>query len=188
MLSLKEKTQTLARVNTAIQQYNIEPMDVVVIRRTKGAIVDHYAIFLGYDLNNGEPVFIANYPSPSSSKTVQLISWEDMLYYGSQMDLSRVRSFEGTEEERQVALGRAWNMIGQKKYSLIFNNCEHLANYVQYGNAYSQQTRIASGSVLAASTVVACTAKNPKVRTVGILGMLLSSAVLLTELSGTQSF
>lgn len=188
MFSLTQKTQTLTRVNTAIQQHNIEQMDVVVIRKIKGAFVDHYAIFLGYDLNNEEPVFIANYPSTSGNKTVQLIPWEDILYYGSQMDLSRVRPFEGTEKERQVALGRACDMIGQKKYSLVFNNCEHFANYVQCGKAYSQQTRITSGSVLAASTVVACTAKNPKVRTLGIFTMMLSGTILLTELSGTQSF
>lgn len=183
-----QKEVLLEKVEQQIVQHSLQPLDVVVLRNATGAILDHYMIFLGYDEMNNEPMFIANYPSVYKNKTVQLVSWADMNHYGQKMNLSRVRTFNGNDYQRELALGRALSCLQKRSYSFIFNNCEHFANYVQCGNAYSQQTRNVSASLLALSLFATCTSDNPKVKAAGSLATGLSFITLMTELSGQQSF
>ena len=45
---------------------------------------------------------------------------------------------------------RAYSRLGEKKYSLISNNCEHFAIWCKTGRAQSSQVRQVAGYVLAA--------------------------------------
>lgn len=182
------QSQLIHRLNNEIAFCGLLPMDVVVLKNVRGAILDHYVIFLGYDKNNNNfPVFIANYPSVNGSKTVQLVQWEDLLYYGGRMVLQRIRSFQGNDYDWQMAYQRAMKCLNRKSYNLIFNNCEHFANYVQYGQSFSQQTRIASGSAIALGAM-ALTSENPKIKKIGSFAMGAGLAALAIEFLGRETF
>jgi hypothetical protein len=59
----------------------------------------------------------------------------------------------------QVVLYRAFRRLGEKRYSLVFNNCEHFAQWCKTGRRESEQVQDAAaataGSVGAGSAVAA---------------------------------
>ena len=64
--------------------------------------------------------------------------WEiDELQYNYRPE--KLKRFVGSEKERQKAVNRALSKIGENKYHILFNNCEHYTNYVQHGKVYSRQ-------------------------------------------------
>lgn len=187
MKAIIHNSTLLDHLNNQIESIQLQQMDVVVIRQSSLAILDHYVIFLGYNQETNQPVFIANYPSPSGVKTVQIVSLNDILHFGKKMKLERVRAFQGNDNQKEEALERAVNCLDVKTYSFVFNNCEHFANYVQYGNAYSQQTRLACAG-FATAGALAMTSDDSRVRTVGGFTLGASLLALLVECSGNQSF
>ena len=46
-------------------------------------------------------------------------------------------------------------MIGKKTYNLIFNNCEHYKNFVQFNKKYSPQVDKAGKAVMVAGGITA---------------------------------
>ena len=183
------KKVTLQNIEQKIVQYGVQPMDVIVIRAKKGAVLDHYVVFLGYDSTTLEPLFIANYPSPhSKNNTVQFVPWEDLVHYSGKMDVSRIRAFQGTNDEREFARERALMCVNSRTYDYVFNNCEHFANYVQYGKAYSQQTLIASFSAFLFFVLLLFASKDKRFKAVGGTMAGLSILVLGLELSNVNTF
>lgn len=117
-----------------IEGHNLQPADVVVVGR-HGGFVDHYLVYMGKD-HYGRDWFMANIE--------QGVVWMDLAYLNGRAHeffFKRVRRFEGDWNQRQAALRRAESRNGET-YSLVSFNCEHYANYVQYGKASSQQVQV----------------------------------------------
>lgn len=107
----------------------LHPVDVIVAKKKKGLgrILDHYIIYLG----NG--VFIGNLKG--SVKTISLKELHELL---KDYEPVRIRRFSGNHFDIQNAIKRAYQRLGQK-YSYLGFNCEHYANWVQYGKERSSQ-------------------------------------------------
>lgn len=186
-LSLQNKKQ-LRTLSQQIKSQNLQPLDAIVVKEIAFPFIDHYALFGGFD-EHGFPVIVANYKTEDFPKGgVRILPHQDTIRFLKSMTFKRARRFKGDDYEFQNALKRAKKVFEVKPYSLIFNNCEHYINYVHYGNAYSQQTQIASGAVATAGVVTLLVSSNPWVALLGTVAFGLGAAVLGTELSKQNSF
>ena len=52
---------------------------------------------------------------------------------------TQVTNPEASPDERHLAVRRALSRVGERRYSLTSNNCEHFANWCTTGIAISQQ-------------------------------------------------
>lgn len=111
-------------------------------------MLDHFAVFLGYDSYTGAPLFAANY-----TKGTCFITQEELMSFLTQLVPERIERFTGNELQRRQAVERALSRIGANDYNYFTNNCEHYKNFVQYGMPHSEQSTnfgngIAAGAVL----------------------------------------
>jgi hypothetical protein len=154
---------TMSYAILLIQQNDLKQADAVVLRKKFLGMVDHFAVFLGFDTFS-KPVFVANYKDG-----VKQISEMELNDFLQKLEPTRIERFVGTEHERQQAVGRGVARIGEKAYDYFANNCESFKNYVQKGINYSLQAKNfngMAGAIGVGSGVVAVTAlasKNPKV-------------------------
>lgn len=117
-----------------IQEHGLQPADVVVVGR-KGGLAAHYLVYMGWYQGHGH-LFMANLEEG--------VSWLSLDYLQSrahEFTLKRVRRFEGNANQRHQALRRAKSRKGEG-YSLVRFNCEHFANYVQFGRESSRQVQV----------------------------------------------
>ncbi|MBL7766520.1 MAG: lecithin retinol acyltransferase family protein [Chitinophagaceae bacterium] len=121
-------------VTNLIQTNKLKPADVIVLKKTLFGMLDHYAIFLGYD-EFGHPFFVANY-----TKGINRISYVELKSFLQIMEPQRIVRFNGTNSQRNAAVQRAISRLGERNYNYFENNCEHYANYVQHGVHYSSQS------------------------------------------------
>ena len=148
---------------TLITQNNLKPADAIVLRKKFMGMVDHFAIFLGYDTMD-QPIFVANY-----TKGVKRISATELNSFLEKLNPTHIERFEGSEESRRLAVKRAISRIGEKAYDYFANNCESFKNYVQKGVSYSKQAENfnrsagAIGVTSAAIGLGALATKNKKV-------------------------
>lgn len=124
-------------IRNFVARNGLRPADVIVVRRAGFAVFDHYVVFIGYD-QQGAPLFMANMKGVGIT---YLRAWEIEQWVGDYR-VDRIRRFEGSSWQRNQALARAKESYG-KSYSLFSQNCEHFANHVQKGQAYSRQSSIA---------------------------------------------
>ncbi len=118
---------------TLINQNNLKPADAIVLRKKFMGMVDHFAIFLGYDKRN-QPIFVANY-----TKGVKQISESELNGFLEKLNPTHIERFEGNDKMRLLAVKRAVSRIGERAYDYFSNNCESFKNYVQKGVSYSKQ-------------------------------------------------
>lgn len=123
-----------------IQQFinlnSLQQADVIVLRKKFFGMVDHFAVFLGYDGYSGIPLFAANY-----TKGTQFISQQELASLLSQLVPERIERFTGNNEQRQQAVQRALSRVGANDYNYFTNNCEHYKNFVQTGMPHSEQAK-----------------------------------------------
>ena len=48
----------------------------------------------------------------------------------------------------EESLERARSRVGEKRYSVVLNNCEHFVNWLKTGTAQSHQTQVGAQAVL----------------------------------------
>lgn len=149
----------------------VRPGDVIGVSRK---LYEHYGIYIGAGkvihyagvggdfggrisiheadiddfLKDGEDYFVVSfapgYPVKIRSATVFLIHGI-MDYYGESFQQQEWDVFQPEETIR-----RAYSRLGEERYSLISNNCEHFAIWCKTGRAQSSQVRRIAGYVLAA--------------------------------------
>lgn len=112
-------------------KYGLRPADRIVESITLLGLSKHHCIYLGTD-HQGTEWIAENY----KFKGVRLVKATD--YFKSILRIERIQRFHGTPKERKEAVKRALDSVGQP-YSLIDFNCEHFAEYVQYGRRKSRQ-------------------------------------------------
>lgn len=153
--------------------YALRPADAVVLRKKFLGMVDHFAIFMGWE--RGRAWFVANY-----TKGVRYLSEAETARFLASMVLTDIERFNGTEDERQEALERADSVVGETNYSYLWNNCEHFKNWVHFGHKYSKQVDAAGNVSLLGGTgflVAAVAMQKPKLAAWGV-GLLLLGALL----------
>jgi hypothetical protein len=133
------KNKIIMDIRQFIENNGIKQADVIIVKREKLGLFDHYVIFLGYERETGEPIFIANY-----SDGVKILPTFQLLQFLETYKPVSIRKFRGAEQERQYAIDRAIQDLETRSsyaYSLIKNNCEHFANWVQKGVRESDQVK-----------------------------------------------
>jgi hypothetical protein len=108
------------------------PADVIVAKKRNGLsrILNHYVVYVGNE------TFIGNLQDG-----VKVLSESELSDLLVDYEPVRIKPFEGTDFQRNQAINRAYNRLGQK-YSLLNFNCEHFANWVQKGKENSVQVSI----------------------------------------------
>jgi hypothetical protein len=119
-----------------IIQNNLQQADVIVLKKNFFGMLDHFAVFLGYDYLTGVPLFAANY-----TKGTQFISQQELASFLTQLVPERIERFTGNAVQRQQAVERAISLIGSDNYNYFTNNCEHYKNFVQTGIPHSEQSK-----------------------------------------------
>lgn len=121
-------------VRKLILQFGLNPADVIIAKKRGWYVWDHYIVYMGSQ--HSKMYFIAN----DMSGGVRIFDEHEVEKLITQFEPRQVRKFEGDYWERQHALKRAEGELG-KKYNLISFNCEHLANYIQFGKRESKQSQ-----------------------------------------------
>ncbi len=129
---------------------SLRPGDAIMLKKKFFGMFDHYAVYLGREDYTNRPIFAANY-----TKGVQLIKQNEANNFLQTLEPQRIDRFHGTERQREQAVKRAHELEGKKNYNLIFNNCEHYKNFVQYGRKYSSQVDNAGDTLLVAGGAIA---------------------------------
>lgn len=155
--------------------YALQKADVLIVKQRSFDLLDHYLVYIG----NGE--FIAN-----MSGGIRSINIYELKNFEGQFYPVRLRQFIGTEWERQLALQRADKCL-HPSYSLLYSNCEHFANFVQYGKKQSLQSTKASLALITAGAMVSKDSKSEPVQIIGALSILAGILGLLNEAFGNDN-
>lgn len=107
----------------------LRPIDVIVAKKKNGLgrILNHYVVYLG----NG--TFIGNL-----SEGVKIIPHLELLNLLQDYEPVKIRRFTGNHFDIENAKQRALQKLGSR-YSFLGFNCEHFANWVQFGKEKSSQ-------------------------------------------------
>lgn len=119
----------------------LKPIDVIVAKKRVGLgrILNHYIVYLG----NG--IFVGNLKG--SVKQVTQNELYDLLKVYEPV---KIRKFTGTQLDARESIFRVKQKLGQP-YSFLGFNCEHFANWVQYGKETSSQ--VTNGFLILAGLV-----------------------------------
>lgn len=161
-------------LNQFVQENNLRPGDAVVVKKNNIGLLDHYLIYLGQW--HGEHKFIANYFSGT-----KILGYPEISNFSQKYDPTRIRRFLGNEIQRKVAVDRALSRRDQQSYHLILNNCEHYANYVQYGTDYSQQSAVFGTGMTVTGLAVAASSKSDEGKLMGAAMTILGLLTLMIE-------
>lgn len=107
----------------------LAPGDVVIAKKRTGLgrILNHYIVCVGHDK------FIGNLKDG-----VKELHYNELMNLLSEYEPTGIRRLNGTFSQRQQAINRAYAKLGHR-YSLLNFNCEHFANWVQFGRVESSQ-------------------------------------------------
>lgn len=121
----------------------MKPGDDLVVPKSNFQIAAHHAVYLGQNYY-GTDLFCEN----NNVFGVRLVTAEQ--FFRENLTYFRIDRFPGNNFQRQLAVKRALNKLGQH-YSLINFNCEHFATYVQTGNPRSKQVENVGKGLLVAA-------------------------------------
>lgn len=105
--------------------------DVLVAKKRKGfgRILNHYIVYVGFN------TFVGNL-----FDGVKILSDQELMGLLQEYEPVSVRRFMGSYHQRKDAVNRAYSKLGER-YSLLNFNCEHFANWVQFGKSESGQVK-----------------------------------------------
>lgn len=123
--------------NTKIMS-GIKPGSHLAIEKM-GGLYHHHAIFIGRDHGVLKVIEYSGFGGSGESK-VQKRYFDDFKGSGKVVVINSPKCFDSDE-----VVDRAKSRMGEDCYDLLFNNCEHFANWCRSGNHESQQiNRIAN--------------------------------------------
>lgn len=117
-----------------IRELNLEPGDRIVIPKSFLGIIQHHALYLGYN-REGQHLICENMIGIG----VRLIQVED--FFKDVSSVTRIEKFKGNNIERTKLVEKALSKLG-KPYSLINYNCESFCNDVQHNVIKSTQVSV----------------------------------------------
>lgn len=171
----------MSYVDRFVVANNLRQGDAILLKKKFAGMFDHFAVYLGRDRNTNRPIFAANY-----TKGVALLKQEEANEFLQKLVPEKIERFIGSNQKRKEAVQRALSKRGEKGYNLIFNNCEHYKNFVQYGERYSGQVDNAGNAVAVlggAALIGGVLAKNDRVVLAGLAGLALGA---LLKIAGDQ--
>lgn len=118
-------------MNYYIQYYNLAPGDEIIVPKSNFNIIQHHALYLGFDENKTDWI-IHN----TAGFGVSLITADE--FFKICPHINEIRRFIGTNQERKLLVQRALMKIG-KPYDFISYNCEHFISDVKTGKPVSKQ-------------------------------------------------
>ncbi len=160
---------------------NLRQGDAILLKKKIVGMFDHFAVYLGRDRKTNQPIFAAN-----SMNGVSLIKADEANDFLQKLVPEKIERFKGSNEKRKQAVQRALSKQGERGYNLIFNNCEHYKNFVQYGKKHSKQVDYAGNVALiagGAAVVGGLAAKNDNVAIAGLVGLALGA---ILKIAGDQ--
>jgi hypothetical protein len=108
--------------------------DRIVVPKSELRFAQHHAIF------DGEGGF---YENKAGTGVVRTPIAE---FFNGVTSVTEIRRFMGSDRQIREALSRAESLIG-KSYNLVQFNCEHYADFIQYGQARSKQVDNVFGAI-----------------------------------------
>ncbi|MCG8328562.1 MAG: lecithin retinol acyltransferase family protein [Chitinophagales bacterium] len=172
-LNLACNWQQTQALQAFIYQYHLQPGDAIIVKEhDKGfvrSLLDHYVIYLG------DTLFMANYRDG-----VKILDCPTIFRFLPSMKVDRIRRFTGSDQERWTAIQRAFAQRDRESYHLIADNCEHFANEVQYGIAYSDQA-LTGGTAATFIGIGMMSSRNSLVQLIGGLLTIAGGAVTVAE-------
>lgn len=128
----------------------LKPADAILLNKKFFGMLDHFAVYLGRDINTNVPVFAANY-----TKGVQYLTPKELDQFLEELVPSKIERFHGSLKQRSEAVKRAISKIGETSYHLIFNNCEHYKNFVHFSKKYSAQVENVGNAAMISGGITA---------------------------------
>lgn len=150
----------------------LQPADVVVVKNKEFPLFDHYLVYIG-DSN-----FVVH-----MNKGIVKMSIHELQQFSGKYSPIRMRKFIGLETHRKEAILRAKEYL-HPPYSLLFSNCEHFADFIQFGKRTSLQAKKASIGLIGVGAVMVGESKNDFVRFLGGLSMIAGVVALISEATG----
>lgn len=117
-----------------IKHFNLEPGDRIVIPKSLLGLVQHHALYLGYD-EFGQHLICENVIGVG----VKLTRVEN--FFQDVKSITRIEKYQGNNFERKRIVQKALTRLG-KPYSLINYNCESFCNDVQHNMIKSAQVSV----------------------------------------------
>lgn len=109
----------------------------IVVKRTG---YTHHGIYVGSD----QVIEYGGFSKPGKKDKVRLVSMEVFCDRGTPFKYKYSELLIGDRYSNYEIVQRAKSRLGEDNYNLIFNNCEHFANWCTHGDDFSIQT---SGTV-----------------------------------------
>lgn len=134
-------------MNYYVKLYNLKPGDELIVPKSGFDIIQHHALYIGYD-HDGCDLVIHN----DINKGVSLITVD--AFFAAVLKVNKIIPFRGTNTERKALVQRALIRIGQP-YDLINYNCEHFITEIKSGKARSRQVENATLTAAAIVLLVA---------------------------------
>jgi hypothetical protein len=117
-----------------ISELNLEPGDRIVVPKSFFGIIQHHALYLGYD-SLGQHLICENIIGVGVKLTRVDVFFQDV------RSITRIEKFQGNNFERRKLIEKALSKIGMP-YSLINYNCESFCNDVQHNVIKSAQVSV----------------------------------------------
>jgi len=123
-----------------ISYYNLKPGDVIIVPKSAFNLIQHHALYIGYD-NHGIHWIIHN----TIGVGVSLITTEE--FFTRCSHINKIKRFAGTNEKRRSIVENALEKRG-KPYNFINYNCEHFISEIKTGKARSTQIENMTAGIL----------------------------------------
>lgn len=117
-----------------IRHFNLEPGDRVIVPKSLLGLVQHHALYLGYN-ELGEHLMCENVIGNGVILTRVDSFFQDI------KSVTRIEKFDGNNFQRKLIVQKALTRLG-KPYSLINYNCESFCNDVQHNIINSNQANV----------------------------------------------
>lgn len=120
-----------------VKHFNLEPGDRVVVPKSQWQLVQHHALYLGYD-DFGNHYMCENVIGLG----VKLTRVEQ--FFNGVSKVTRIERYSGSNDERKILVQNALSKLGLP-YNLINYNCESFVNDVLISKKHSKQVGNALG-------------------------------------------
>lgn len=117
-----------------IRRFNLEPGDRVIVPKSLLGLVQHHALYLGYN-EFGEHLMCENVIGNGVILTRVDSFFQDI------KSVTRIEKFNGNNLQRKLIVQKALSRLG-RPYSLINYNCESFCNDVQHNIIKSAQVSV----------------------------------------------